>query len=496
MDRQKRTASRVTDFRKYHLSGDLDKVVQGKVSAAVDVLENVKTPTMSHIDIPEESSPEQLQDLLREQKESSSRIEQQLEAMKIRNELERERMQQAEWELAIQQMKEAREWAAQQHEENLSKIRAMGQEASTSAQDKAVHWLQTQLTGPQVPEKDKEEQKREQLDKLRKQQEEIQRQIEDLTGGEPHQGGPTPTYPTGVQLNQELLLEQIKATLKPKESNMDPNKAMLKALISSHNKTLGAGGASTLRPDIFNKLTGEGEFSMAEWLASLNRQEEGESEVTKLLSKADDDLDCRADCRHSKTRSGMLDKSTSNIRHKEVWPQKNLGEDWADEELEFKQLRFKHLVAGETRTIETCTNPAQILGRLRLLRRISYLKLRGMEWNLLRKMYAAILSSIETREYSWESNFDRFETILYRKAMTEKNQDREGRENKSEGRKRFRKDYNKPEGCPKSSPHTAWLGSGPGATKRQVFHCCAVCSYKDRVARSHPEGHPDCPHRT
>ena len=92
----------------------------------------------------------------------------------------------------------------------------------------------------------------------------------------------------------------------------------------------------------------------------------------------------------------MLDKATTNIIHKEVWPQKNLGEDWAEDEIEFKQLRFEHLVAGETRTIETCSEPAEILGRLRLLRQIAYLKLRGIEWPLLRKMYVAILSSIET----------------------------------------------------------------------------------------------------
>ena len=102
----------------------------------------------------------------------------------------------------------------------------------------------------------------------------------------------------------------------------------------------------------------------------------------------------------------MLDKATTSIQQKQVWPQQNLGEDWADEDVEFKQMQFEHLVAGETRTIETCTDPAEILGRLRLLRRTACLKLRGYDWNLIRKMYAAILTSIETMEYSWESNFD------------------------------------------------------------------------------------------
>ena len=100
----------------------------------------------------------------------------------------------------------------------------------------------------------------------------------------------------------------------------------------------------------------------------------------------------------------MLDKATSNIQHKEVWPQKNLLEDWADEEVAFNQLQFEHFIAGESRTIELCTEPSQILGRLRLLRCMAYAKLRGYDWHLIRKMYAVILTSIEARENTWDSN--------------------------------------------------------------------------------------------
>ena len=163
---------------------------------------------------------------------------------------------------------------------------------------------------------------------------------------------------------------------------------------------------------------------MADWLANLNKQEEGELDFSKLALGLDEG-------RMGKNKSGILDKATTNIQQKQVWPQQNLGEDWADEDVEFKQMKFEHLVARETRTIETCSDLAQILGRLRLLRRIAYLKLRGYEWHLIRKMYMAILTSIETKEYSWVSNFDRFETILYRrtwadsKTSGEKHSDRE-----------------------------------------------------------------------
>ena len=170
------------------------------------------------------------------------------------------------------------------------------------------------------------------LEQLQSQQQEIQRQMDAIkAGSKPSSLDPMdPSLATvlgarGPKTDQEMLMEQIRTTLAPKESEVDTNKAILRALITAQNKTSGAGGTSTLKPDIMNKLVGEREFSMAEWLASLNRQEEGESEINKIFSRVDDEVDCRGDCRHSKMRSGMLDKSTTNIRHKEVWPQKNLS---------------------------------------------------------------------------------------------------------------------------------------------------------------------------
>ena len=254
---------------------------------------------------------------------------------------------------------------------------------------------------------------------LKKQQEELTKKIQDM------QEDPTSWHtsardnlgqgPTGIESlgTQEVLLQQLKTALTAQKEE-DPNKALLKALVTQQNKTAGEGGTSMLKPSILNKLAAGNSNTMAEWLASLNKQEEGESEISKFPLLIEDDSTNRP----SKVKSGILDKAITNIQQKQVWPQQNLGEDWADE-VEFKQMRFEHLVAGETRTIKTCTDPAEILGRLRLLQRVSYLKLRGYDWHLIRKMYAAILTSIETKEYSWESNFDRFETILYRQVVME-----------------------------------------------------------------------------
>ena len=113
-------------------------------------------------------------------------------------------------------------------------------------------------------------------------------------------------------------------------------------------------------------------------------------------------------------------------------------------------------------------------------------------------MYAAILTSIETKEYSWESNFDRFETILYRRTVMDNkphHPDNRNQERKQGGRKRFCRDFNRPEGCPKNNPHAIWVGNGPSAVKKMVYHYCAACLIRDKQARDHPEGHQDCPHR-
>ena len=70
MDRPKRTASKVADFRKYHLSGDLDKTLQGRVDSRINQFEMPK-------------SQEELQQQLEEEKENSKCLMEEMECMKI-----------------------------------------------------------------------------------------------------------------------------------------------------------------------------------------------------------------------------------------------------------------------------------------------------------------------------------------------------------------------------------------------------------------------------
>ena len=80
-------------------------------------------------------------------------------------------------------------------------------------------------------------------------------------------------------------------------------------------------------------------------------------------------------------------------------------------------------------------------------------------------MYTAILTSIESRENTWDASFDRFENILYSKIQSTRPSKKD--------KKWYCRDYNKPSGCTRQSPHKAQVGVA-GIT-RTVIHMCATC---------------------
>ena len=455
-------------------------------------------------------SAEEMQAQLEAQKQSRVELEDQVKAMQLKNDMESEVLRAEELRVQLKLLEETRTKAAEAHKARVAEMEKLVAEKAMPTGVPA--WFQDQLKAltvdPAAEEQKRKEQleqedeRKRQIEEVKNQQEALQKKLEALMGP---QEVPRPTEPTEnsklqqlrnllnpqPQATQDALIQQLASALGDKDAP-DPQRDILKALLADSNKIKGTGGTTTLKPDILARLTGEDSAKMHDWLAQFNKQEEGENELFRITEEGEG--------KQTRVRSGMLDKSTMNVLHKEVWPQRNLGEDWAEDEVDFKHIRFEHLVAGETRTIELATEPDQILGRLRLLRRISYLKLRGYEWSLLRKMYAAIVCSIETGENNWASNFDRFETMLYRKTMLEAKPkaDRAAWEPRSQGgssnpnKKWYCRDWNR-EGCTKSAPHPAWFGSGPTAEKRSVLHVCAACLLKDRVARDHPEGHQSCP---
>ena len=336
MERPKRTASKVVNFRTYHLSGDLDKELQGRVGQVVNTFEEIYSST-EDLSV-EMSETEKLQKELDEKRAANKLAAQQAEEMRIRNELEEESLKEQEWELAFQQMRDKREKIASTHKQKMEDLKKMADAAEeTGGKEGAIEWLQAQLkkigapttepTEAELRARKEREEKEKKIAEVRAQQEKLAKQMADLTGE-------TINLPTSKEDEQAQLLQQLHNALESRPE--DPQKAMLRALTTRGNKLEGPGGVNRLNPDILGRLNSEAGIGgdTSEWLANFNKAEEGES-LLKLGA------DGEGDCRHTKLRSGMLDKSTMNIKQKQVWPQKNLGEDWAEEEMDFKTHKIR-----------------------------------------------------------------------------------------------------------------------------------------------------------
>ena len=459
-----------------------------------------RTAYITHCTVCKEMATD-LKTELEKQKLVMQQLQQKLEQAELQHELECQKQQQEQWKATLEKLNQAKDEKEKMHAEHMAAIRATNITPDTA--NPQMDWLTkklTEISGNTTSEEEIKKQKEQKqqatraLQELVEQQKQIAERAKELVQGleitpEMHallSATQIQDQPAKPAIDQQVLMEQLKASLATKNTPLsgDWQKDVLRQFLTNSNKTRMDEGATTLKPDLLKRLMNENEdFSMVEWLATLNKEEAGE-----CFS------DQGEEGKNSRVRSGMLDKATTNILHKEVWPQKNLMEDWTDEDIDFKNLQFEHHIAGEIRTIETCTEPAQILGRLKLLRRMAYAKLRGYDWPMIRKMYAAILRSIEAKEYNWSDNFDRFETILYSRRGTGKPQHNK-QERDSHQKKWFCRDWNKPEGCTKTAPHKAWFGTGTSVVARTVVHICAACYMKDRASRDHPEHHNSCPHR-
>ena len=220
---------------------------------------------------------EELQKELDEQKEQSKKIMEDAELMHIRNELEVEKLKQKQWEVAKEQLHKTREHAEQEHAKILAELEGRAQAANKEASAQVLDWFSSQLPSfnPVVIDPEEEE-KQKQLEALIEQQAQTSNKIAEIKGT-------ATTSKPETRNSQEVLLHQLRAALAGKQEN--DNRTLLKALLTSQNKAPGEKGTNMLKPSILNNITSqEGGNNMAEWLASLNKQEEGASEFTLTFS--------------------------------------------------------------------------------------------------------------------------------------------------------------------------------------------------------------------
>ena len=131
MDRPKHAAAtKITDFRRYHLSGDLNKSLVGVVDSRVTQFEM--------------ASQEELQQQLEVQKAESKCMMEEVELMKLRHELDTEKMKQKQWQITMDKFKEAREVAEREHTKYLEDLQEMASTTGNDTSRNMLEWFKAQ----------------------------------------------------------------------------------------------------------------------------------------------------------------------------------------------------------------------------------------------------------------------------------------------------------------------------------------------------------------
>ena len=190
-------------------------------------------------------------------------------------------------------------------------------------------------------------------------------------------------------------------------------------------------------------------------------------------------------------KSGMHDKPSSRAREKLIWPQKQLRLAFIENNIEFKNLTFEHLVAGKLTTIRNCVNTFERNPRLRILERICHWRLRGAVWSQLRGFYAAIVSSIEAHDNDWDLSLHELESMMIDKPAIAAalKPDRNG----TTGRKitdGYCRDYNTTNGCKLQTGHKVMVRG----EEREAWHHCAKCLEMKKTKKAHSRVSEECPY--
>lgn len=197
------------------------------------------------------------------------------------------------------------------------------------------------------------------------------------------------------------------------------------------------------------------------------------------------------DVKRRSTRSGINAQPSSSVKDQLRYPHFSFGQvsGFIGLNIQFHQLTYGQFIAGELETIHSCCDPQEQRGRMELLHRISQWSLRAnVAWVQIRNTYAHILRKIENREITWEADWDRFEHFIYDKIVQNTKPKTSASSKPKSEITWFCRMYQKPEGCPKDSPHPGRIGN----QYRQLHHICAACWLKDHVKRAHPESSPEC----
>ena len=137
------------DYHKFHLSGDLNEQVHGHVGSRITQFEMVK-------------NTEELQQQLEEERENSRKLMEDVEHLRVQNELVLEKLKQQQWQAALEQLKENQGASTQEHQKCMDQIKETSATARIHSTNQALDWLKAQLGEPSPPDEEQEKARREQ----------------------------------------------------------------------------------------------------------------------------------------------------------------------------------------------------------------------------------------------------------------------------------------------------------------------------------------------
>ena len=191
----------------------------------------------------------QLLGQLAEQRLASERLEQELNQLKIQNEIELEKQKQQQWAVAIGKVKEIQETSRKQHEAQLSSIQEFLLTSANTGSKGFDDKLKALLLNDPAAQAEKERKEREEQEKLKnkerlqqilEQHKQLQREaaaladtpldtesrelIDALLAHNSHPTNPHPGEENTSQNTQQQLLEQLRKALGPKETPQEDRK--------------------------------------------------------------------------------------------------------------------------------------------------------------------------------------------------------------------------------------------------------------------------------
>lgn len=226
---------------------------------------------------------------------------------------------------------------------------------------------------------------------------------------------------------------------------------------------------------------------------AVERDQDGESTTSDSSKNSKKSV---KKLKKKKIKSGFLDKPDTNVRSKVQVPHMAQSGLFMHKPTTFEKLSFECFVAGEARIIEMCSDPVEMLGRLKLLQRVCYWKAGGSAWVEVRSMYRAILRMIEDGEFGWMVPLFQFDAMmnidysLIQGFSTQSNQGKK-RQHVSLDKNQdvwFCREFNRSE-CAETPPHYITY---KGAEKL-ALHICARCWREKKEKQFHSENSSECP---